>query len=291
MLKLEVIDKISAGGSADRANEDALGSNDRAAFVIDGATGLGDEQLMSGAGSDAAWLAEFAAVRLATELTSGKSVKTVVHDCITQAKSDFLSASSGVLPERFAWPSASFIVLQINDNGIHLSGLGDCTAYTAVAGKTLEFSPLHGFSEVEKGWASHHIGKTGGFGDGADLLSNPETLADLRAARALQNTVQGGVWTLGLEPMAADHLVEVAMEVSGPAHSLLCSDGFSALVDTYNAYGPKTLVEAAVSGGLGSLLDELRHIEKEIDPHGQQFPRFKRSDDATAMLIRLEMDK
>ncbi|MEX0343531.1 MAG: hypothetical protein AB3N20_01320 [Rhizobiaceae bacterium] len=287
MCKLEVIDRISACGSANRANEDALGSNDHAAFVIDGATGLGDNQVMPDAGSDAAWLAGFAAARLAKGLTFGKSVPAVIRDCIMQAKSDFLSASQGDLPARYAWPSASFIVLQIIENGIRFSGLGDCVAYTFKADKTVTFSPLLGFSEVEKGWASHHIGKTGGFGDGSDLLSNPETLEDLRTARALQNTAQSGVWTLGLEPGAADHLLETNLEISGPTYSLLCSDGFAALVDTYNAYTPETLVETAISGGLNRLLGELRHIEEEVDPDGQRFPRFKRSDDATAMLLRL----
>lgn len=287
MHKLEIIDRISAAGSADRVNEDALGSNDHAAFVIDGATGLGEEQVMPDAGSDAAWLAGYAVTRLATELSPGRSVRTVILDCIMQAREDFLSASNGVLPARFAWPSASFIVLENTANGIQLSGLGDCVAYTALPDQTVAFSPLLGFSETEKGWASHHISKTGGFGGGSDLLSNPETLEDLRAARAMQNTAQSGVWTLGLEPKAADHLVDRRLEVSGPTHCLLCSDGFSALVDTYDAYTPATLVEVALSGGLKRLLDQLRHIERKVDPHGKLFPRFKRSDDATAMLLRL----
>lgn len=287
MIKLEVIDKMSAGGSADRANEDTLGSNDHAAFVIDGATGLGDKQVMLGSGSDAAWLANFAADKLAVGLTFNRDVTPVVRECIVQAKAAFMAANHGELPERFAWPSASFVVLQVNEGGIQFSGLGDCVVYAMIDQRLAEFSPLAGFPEVEKGWASHHISKTGGFGSGKDLLSNPETLDDLRAARSLQNTSKSGVWTLGLEPAAANHLATDKLDITEPFHCLLCSDGFSSLVDSYGAYTPETLMEAAISGGLSELLDELRHIETKLDPDGKRFPRFKRSDDATALLLKV----
>jgi hypothetical protein len=35
------------------------------------------------------------------------------------------------------------------------------------------------------------------------------------------------------------------------------------------------------------LLEALRHIERVVDPNGVRFPRYKRCDDASAVLIRL----
>jgi hypothetical protein len=35
------------------------------------------------------------------------------------------------------------------------------------------------------------------------------------------------------------------------------------------------------------LARELRHIEDD-DPHGERYPRMKKSDDATALLVRIE---
>jgi len=46
------------------------------------------------------------------------------------------------------------------------------------------------------------------------------------------------------------------------------------------------LVAAARDKGLKALAEELREIE-EGDPEGRQFPRFKKSDDATAILLKL----
>jgi hypothetical protein len=43
---------------------------------------------------------------------------------------------------------------------------------------------------------------------------------------------------------------------------------------------------AALRDGLAPLFGELRAIEAE-DAGGDKFPRFKRSDDATALLLRV----
>jgi hypothetical protein len=46
------------------------------------------------------------------------------------------------------------------------------------------------------------------------------------------------------------------------------------------------LMEKAASRGLAALGEELREIE-DADPQGHKHPRFKKSDDATALLLRL----
>ena len=65
---------------------------------------------------------------------------------------------------------------------------------------------------------------------------------------------------------------------------LLASDGFLALVSDYKAYDVESLMEAVRDIGLDALGAELRAIEHN-DPRGTQFPRFKQSDDATALLL------
>ena len=47
------------------------------------------------------------------------------------------------------------------------------------------------------------------------------------------------------------------------------------------------LVETASREGLSKLLAELRVVEHREDPDGLAFPRFKRSDDATALLFEI----
>jgi hypothetical protein len=67
---------------------------------------------------------------------------------------------------------------------------------------------------------------------------------------------------------------------------LIASDGFLALTTDYGAYDMPGLMAAAKSKGLATLGAELRAIEK-TDPLGEKFSRFKKSDDATAVLLRV----
>jgi hypothetical protein len=67
---------------------------------------------------------------------------------------------------------------------------------------------------------------------------------------------------------------------------LIASDGFLALATDYGAYDEMSLVTAAREKGLAALGAELRAIEN-ADAMGEKFSRFKKSDDATALLLEV----
>jgi len=64
------------------------------------------------------------------------------------------------------------------------------------------------------------------------------------------------------------------------------SDGFASLVYDYKFYDPHELVQAIARKGLASLIDEIRRIESE-DINCLRYPRFKVSDDASALWLRV----
>ncbi len=72
-----------------------------------------------------------------------------------------------------------------------------------------------------------------------------------------------------------------------PAHALLMTDGFAALSLRYHDIADEALVTAALASGLVRLGARLRKIEDDIDPDGSHYPRWKRSDDATGLLLSL----
>jgi hypothetical protein len=76
------------------------------------------------------------------------------------------------------------------------------------------------------------------------------------------------------------------MKLTPGAVLLLCSDGFLALASDYGVYSADSLMAAAREKGLKALGEELRAIEAG-DIGGDRFPRFKKSDDATALLLKL----
>jgi len=78
-----------------------------------------------------------------------------------------------------------------------------------------------------------------------------------------------------------------ALALRLPVVGVLCSDGFADLVDNYQACTEAVLIARAESEGLASLLEELRHIERVVDPGGARFSRYKRCDDASAVTVRI----
>ena len=79
------------------------------------------------------------------------------------------------------------------------------------------------------------------------------------------------------------------MTIQNEALLLIASDGFLALASDYGAYDAAGLMAAAADKGLAALGKELRAIEED-DAQGEKFLRFKKSDDATALLLRISLD-
>lgn len=283
--KIKVTESISLAGSTHRANEDAFGWNDHCAFVIDGATGLGERQQLDGEASDAAWLANHAKLHLEKNLREDSTAGSVLTGWSQLAKQTFFERAPQPEIPRYAWPTASFAMLYSKHGRLTFAGLGDCTLLVR-SGKELQaLNPLKDFASIEADFAAHHLQKSGGFDQHKNLLSDPDTLQTLRRIRNLQNTTESGVWTLGLVPEAADHLHEKELDFAGTGAALLCSDGFSALISDYQQYTSEALLAAALGSGLELLIEELRHIETVVDPDAVKFPRFKQCDDATAIVV------
>lgn len=288
MLRLSVLDALSSPGRSGGTNEDRFGATARCAFVVDGATGLGDSPLMTSHGSDAAWFADHAARHLVAYDAETTDIRTAIAGLAVSAADVFRAAAGRGNPPRYAWPSASFAAVYRDGTSVSFCALADCVLYLRDhKGVVRAVSPMPEFANVESGWAARHIARSGGIAASGSLLRDRETLDDLRAKRSMQNTDESGVWTLGLVPEAADHLFRADLTDAVPMTGLLCSDGFSALVDSYGAHTPETLLATAVGGGLAPLFTELRHIEREVDPSGRRYPRFKQSDDATALLFQI----
>ena len=285
-MQIDVIDSISDPGKPERANEDRLAWNASSAFVVDGATGLGDQQFMTGFGSDASWIAEFAAKRLMSEITPEADFADIIRRISQDARISF-EALAGDQP-RYAWPVAALAGVRVTPNGLHFAGLGDSVVYILHDdGREESLMALPDAFEREQAAARAHVARLGGIGAAGMATSDPKTLADLRRNRERQNTADGTVWSLSLVPQTADHIATTTIDVSGGATAIICSDGLADLVSLYGQYTPGSLIRRAVTAGLPSLIKELRQLEREIDPEGLRYPRLKQSDDTTAILCRI----
>jgi hypothetical protein len=302
-MDFELIDSLSLPGDPAKANEDSSSHDANAAVVLDGATPLGDG-LMPGP-SDAAWIAHFGARRILAHLREGDGARKAVRDALADTQKSFEALRR--MPPQDMWqtPCASMMLAFLSPSALRIASAatGTSPAKSADAQRGREVG-----AEVEFLW----------FGDCAALLKQGdgavqivgETL-DKRAAeagraqklsqekgqpstdraqfidalRATRNRINSGsYWLFSPDVKAASHVSRRVIKCAPGATLLLASDGFLALASDYGAYSADTLMAAALDKGLAALGEELRAIEA-ADAGGAKFPRFKQSDDATALLL------
>ena len=282
-MKLELVDSLSLAGDAEKANDDAFAYRENAAVVLDGATGLG-ERLMPGP-SDAAWLARFGANRIMSYLGEGASPQEAVTAALFDADTSFAQLRRREPVERYEVPFASMMLAVADGNAIDFLWYGDCAAIVQHADGRVE---IVGEAIEKRAREASRVKRLAeSKGELAAAVSvREEFLPALRAARNLVNTDKAG-YLFGPEVIAADHTHAKRIEAARGAQVLLVSDGFLALASDYGRYDIAGLIEAAKKDGLPTLMRELRDIE-DNDPDGRQFPRFKKSDDATAVLVKAD---
>jgi hypothetical protein len=275
MLKL--VESFSLAGDPAKPSEDAFGGSEQAAVVLDGATMLGDG-LMPGP-SDAAWIAHFGARRLIAHLKD-ETPKRALKLALGEAEKSFHALRRAVPEEQWQVPCASMMLAAEHEKGLEFLYFGDCGALVEqpdglkVVGETLD-------RRAAESARAAQLAKEKNFSPAAGL-SRPEFIGHLRAGRNRVNN--GGNWLFSPDTRAAAHAQRRLVTVEQDAHLLLASDGFLALVSDYGAYDVAGLMAAAKAKGLKALGDELRAIES-ADPMGDKFARFKKSDDATALLL------
>jgi hypothetical protein len=284
-MAIRIIDHIRDGCAEDntKPNDDWIGFNDHCAIVADGATGLSDQRLVNEADSDAQWIAKKAVDRFLAS-NPDDPVRDLVREINSHARETVFGASEADIVPRYAWPGASFIMARLQANLIEISGLGDCVAFVEFSdGFVDRFSalPFNRSGESASAKADLTARKTV-----SEAIRSPEVIESLRAKRELNNSEKSGVWTLGLVPEAAQHVLTVAFPASEVSHVLLMSDGFSAAVDAYELWDETGFLNAARHDGLAAINAKIRHVERLVDPHAVRFPRYKQSDDSSAILLK-----
>ncbi len=281
-MKFHIIDAITAPGNPEKANDDAWMAASTLAAVIDGATSLNDP-IMPGT-SDAAWFAHLAAQRLLAHQDGG-SAQAVLHAAVADLEAAFIEHRSRPPVAMHEMPCASLMLIApAGDAMITALSFGDCSAIVCyedgaalIIGDALAKRAIEA-NEVAK------LAQVAGV-DPASTSTRAEFLPSLRESRNRYNR-DAGNWILVPEVGCVDHAKVVQFTAPVGTIILLASDGFTALISDYGVYDAAGLVRAAKSKGLSSLMTELRDIESE-DPSGKQFARYKKSDDATAILVQI----
>jgi hypothetical protein len=277
-----VLHQISWPGSADRPNEDACGAAGDWAWVIDTSIFPGTPSFMHPQ-SDAAWLAGFANERFTALAPAARDGPELVRRAIQDCRQAFLSEAPEDRRDAVTWPVAALTLVRGQDGRLDVWTFADTTAFVRYRdGTVVTLGEASDLRRSESDMAAVLLREAGC--SPKDLLHAPAFRAWLADRREVQ-TQGGGVALFGLQPETAGRLRHESVSLPPGTNVLLTSDGFSALVDLYRHLDAKALMEAALVSGLEPLAAAARRIETEVDPDAQRFPRFKLSDDATALLL------
>jgi serine/threonine protein phosphatase PrpC len=278
-VKLEYLEGLSWPGDRSKPNEDAFCHADTIAAVFDGATGIGDSPVLP-ADSDAAWIARKGAESLIRYDVLG--ARGALRRAAMDAERDFDAAKLREPADRYELPLASMMLVAVEAGRLLALWLGDCAALVRRPGEKTQLIGDDFESRSREGQRAARFAQE--FNVAPTTGKRDAFLPAMRRLRNRVNTAEGR-WAFSPDAACADHAQSLEVEAPLGTLILICSDGFLALASDYGRYDVDALMTAAL-GGLRPLLEEIRAIE-EADSEGRRFPRFKKSDDATVLLLRL----
>lgn len=272
-MHLEVLQTISLNGNRNKPNDDRCGSTAKLAWVIDGATDMGASGLLGRQGG-AAWLASTASN--AFSKSKSGNIQDICQAAFREVEEQFEIQRTRAVSAAWEIPKAAFGLAQVEDDTLSVAWAAD--------------SPILLMSENDVTWCTGEPDTSSeaadalalGAGIGAANEISGAVLEDRRAHRA-----RNGHIALSSSAQASAAVTCYAQyPVSEGDELLLMSDGFASLVTDYQKYSAHELAESVRSNGLGALAHEIRVIENE-DATCLRFPRFKVSDDTTAIWLKI----
>jgi protein phosphatase 2C-like protein len=281
-----LLSAATAPGS--KVNEDAYGlwpvEAPRAAWVLDGVTGINDRPLLPGP-TDAAWFV--AQVQESLPSLLSQSADMPIQQLVGALAAELERRQAGSwLDPRAAdgreTPAASFALVRLLGDEVEITRLGDCLVLLESVDGTVR-TIEHPVLEQIEGETKRAIQdqRAAGMTDPQQIFQSLKPM--LRAQRRRRNRPDGyGVLAGEQSCIAMMHVDRI------PARALqrvlLASDGYYRLVDHYSAMNDTELVHQTCARGADTLLKQLRSIEAD-DPLALTYPRLKIRDDATALLI------
>lgn len=260
----------SSPGSPTSANEDWVAATAQVLVVLDGATVRTD----TGCRHDVPWFTRLLGASLIAETTEASTpLPTALGAAIGRVAA--LHATCDLTHP--GTPSAAVALVRVEDETTRYAVLGDVT---------LVADTTDGLIVV----TDDRVGRTAP-AERAEAdrfpLGSPEKAAALLRMKhgelAARNR-DGGYWIAAADPAAADHCLTGALPTRALRGLAVLTDGAARAVTMFGLHDWPTLLATARTAGPHHVLDQVRAAE-ERDPTATAYPRNKKSDDATLLLL------
>jgi hypothetical protein len=277
-------DIISHAGNP--VNEDIATIHNNSAWVMDGATGLYNKNLVD-KDSDAKWFVDEWNEYLFGNIENwNKSLKEIIKKGISIIKNKYYNLVDENTIEPLAFPSSGIALVRWYDNKLEYLVLGDCTfMYKDKQGLVKSFKDYK--LEQLDGEVISHINKLIN-GENISLLEARQKSMDMLIKNRLLKNTSEGYWILGFNESAADNCITGTIDLfeENEYEILLTTDGFYALIDKYKYTNESDIYKLLKDNTLNDLYQKIREIECS-DESGIKYPRLKKSDDASAVYLRV----
>ncbi|WP_303754549.1 hypothetical protein [Enterococcus sp. S86.2] len=259
-----------------KQNEDFVYGNDTFGFILDGASGLGDNYLAGM--SDAQVFSHFIGGQLITLLANEKmATSRALMQAVTSFAQNYRKELGKLTPD--LWPSATFSCYRKIGTEMEFSWLGDSPITAFLNQQMRTFYDRTVPQNDQRIVSTFH-----------QLLKKGETIEAAKAAvtkdlvknRQTKNTPNGYA-ILDPSPIGIARLSQKSVPADQLEKIVITSDGFYRLVDTFNECTPHQLGHFQDYGTLVAACDHLRKLEGE-DAKLLTYPRFKQSDDASVLV-------
>ncbi|RJQ66122.1 hypothetical protein D5S17_35425 [Pseudonocardiaceae bacterium YIM PH 21723] len=260
-------------GSAQRPNEDWVGTTNNLITVLDGVSAYAD---LDGCHHGTPWFVANLGIRI---LTAASDPATTLPDALADAirQTNALHEHTCRLTE-LGTPAAAVAIVRVGDQTTEWLGLADTTI--ALVRHTGELT-VHTDNRVD------HIATEQRDAALATPLRSPEhpnAITRLQQEQRLYRNTRDGYWVAGTDSSAAYQAETGTLPTRDLAKVLVTTDGAARIVDVFQQLDWQSAIDSISLHGLPVLVRQTRELEA-ADPDGVTWRRYKPADDATAALM------
>lgn len=264
----------SVPGSDEKPNEDAVVASGQSLVIVDGVTAPGG--LNTGCVHGTPWYANNLASRIGTIVAEKTGIELRV--ALAQALSEVAESHRDTCDlDSDGTPSGTVAVLRVSSQTLDYLVLSDATAIVET------FSGVKVISDKRVDEMVTDLAEAAKNAP-AETPERKARLAEFVTEQRKRRNVIGGYWLAGALPEAAEHALAGSVPLLEVRRAALMTDGAAALVDLYGQTTWEKALSELSNGSPAQWIERVRQAERD-DASAVKWPRFKRSDDATAAFI------
>lgn len=262
-------------------NEDSYGFSNNFIFVLDGATGLKENNIM-GYGDDAAWFVNNIKDYLQTNLNQNKEITVLLKEITNILFNEYKHKTKDL--DMVSMPSSCISLFRIKDNVLEFYGLGDCVGLVELNDGSIDFFIDQNLENLDQ-IAIDKMVEISKEKNISPIKARPY-IQDILAKHRTYRNSEKGYYSLDLTGIGINHAVYKQYNIQNVKRIACLSDGLYEVM-AFSMYKDFTSLLNALEYDIEDVFKKLQTAQ-ENDREGIIVPRFKKSDDTTGIIAKIQ---